>query len=411
MKVLIHDYAGHPFPVELSRELVKRGYSVVHAFFAEDRGPKGDLAPNGTLGRQVRFCGLKLGRDYSKTSLYRRRFADVEYGECIARLIHSEKPNIVLSGNTPTESQEAVMKACMAVNSAFIYWMQDFYSVAAATILQKKFGWVAKPVSSYYHFLERRQLNRADAIVVITEDFIPLIAPWTTEAQKIFTIYNWGPTSYLTPHEKDNAWSRRRNLHSSFNFLYSGTLGLKHNPALLSTLASEMSGRAKVVVTSEGSGSIHLARRKEEAKLENLLLLPLQEFRELPRLLATADVAIALLEEDAGVYSVPSKVLSYLCSARALLVSAPANNLASRIVDRARAGLVVAPGDVTAFVRAADELSRDHQARHKMAQRGADFARENFTIGNVADKFEGVFRYATDRRSARTAPLRHELSD
>jgi colanic acid biosynthesis glycosyl transferase WcaI len=104
-------------------------------------------------------------------------------------------------------------------------------------------------------------------------------------------------------------------------------------------------------------------------------------------------------------------VLSYLCSARALLVSAPANNLASRIVDRARAGLVVAPGDVTAFVRAADELSRDHQARHKMAQRGADFARENFTIGNVADKFEGVFRYATDRRSVRTAPLRHELSD
>jgi len=31
MRLLIHDYAGHPFQVQLSRELARRGHSVTHA--------------------------------------------------------------------------------------------------------------------------------------------------------------------------------------------------------------------------------------------------------------------------------------------------------------------------------------------------------------------------------------------
>ncbi len=32
MHILIHDYAGHAFPVSLSRELAMRGHRVTHAF-------------------------------------------------------------------------------------------------------------------------------------------------------------------------------------------------------------------------------------------------------------------------------------------------------------------------------------------------------------------------------------------
>ena len=55
-------------------------------------------------------------------------------------------------------------------------------------------------------------------------------------------------------------------------------------------------------------------------------------------MLASATVLIGILEEDAGVFSVPSKVLSYLCAGRPIVLCAPAENLASRTLLEAEAG-------------------------------------------------------------------------
>ena len=44
-------------------------------------------------------------------------------------------------------------------------------------------------------------------------------------------------------------------------------------------------------------------------------LLPFQPYDSLPDMLGAADVAIALLEPEAGIFSVPSKVLSYFSDA------------------------------------------------------------------------------------------------
>ena len=34
MRILVHDYAGHPFQVQLSRALAQRGHDVLHAYCA-----------------------------------------------------------------------------------------------------------------------------------------------------------------------------------------------------------------------------------------------------------------------------------------------------------------------------------------------------------------------------------------
>ena len=40
-RIAVHDYCGHPFQFELSREFARRGHEVRHFFFPEDAGPKG----------------------------------------------------------------------------------------------------------------------------------------------------------------------------------------------------------------------------------------------------------------------------------------------------------------------------------------------------------------------------------
>ena len=72
-------------------------------------------------------------------------------------------------------------------------------------------------------------------------------------------------------------WSARHNLNDKKVVLYSGALGLKHNPDLLLGLAKELyeyDRSCMLVVISEGYGADWLERKNDAEKLPNLLLLP-----------------------------------------------------------------------------------------------------------------------------------------
>ena len=144
----------------------------------------------------------------------------------------------------------------------------------------------------------------------------------------------------------------------------------------------------RVVVVSEGPGADYLADAKRRFRLQNLVLLPWQPFEELPNVLATADVLLALLELDAGVLSVPSKVLSNLAAGRHQLLAVPAENLAAATVTRARAGLVAAPDDGATWVKHAERLRRDADLQRELAQNARDYARRAFDIDRIANRFE-----------------------
>lgn len=217
----------------------------------------------------------------------------------------------------------------------------------------------------HYRRLEARLLREAAAVVSITDDFKPLLARWGVASGRVSTIENWAPLDELPPRPHNNDFAREHGLVGKTVFLYSGTLGLKHNPALLSELAMRLQDRndCRVVVVSEGLGADFLAREKAAKSLGNLLLLPFQPFARLPDVLGSADIVIAILEPDAGVFSVPSKVLTYHCAGRALLAAMPGENLAARLIARERTGLVVDPRDGPAFLDAAQQLLDDRAAR------------------------------------------------
>jgi len=401
LKILVHDYAGHPFQVDLSRELALRGHDVRHAYFHGDRGPKGRLERSSSDPTSLSFTGVSLARPYDKASFVRRRFDDVSYGRAVSKLVLSEKPDIVISGNTPTEAQSAIVKACEKDGPAFVFWVQDFYSIAVSKLLRKKLSAFGAAIGVYYSFLERHQFRSSDAIVVITESFAGIAKKWAGSSDKVFTIENWGALNEIVPHAKDNDWARRHGVDKSFNFLYSGTLGLKHNPELLVELAKGVRGRANVVVVSQGVGASYLERAKHEQAIDNLILLPLQPFSDLSMVLGASDVAVATIEPDAGMFSVPSKVQSYLCAGRAVLLAAPSENLAADVVRNSGAGLVVEPTDAPGFLKAALRLLEDDSLRNDSAANGRKFAQSHYDVGRVADRFETVFKYAIRAKTAR----------
>ena len=234
-------------------------------------------------------------------------------------------------------------------------------------------------------------------MLAITDGFRPLLDRWRVDPGRVSVIENWAPIAEIPRLPKDNAWSRTHGLADVPVVLYSGTLGMKHDPAALADLAGFLADRApeaRVVIVSSGQGADWIARRTDPASFPNLLLLPFQPFEVFPQVLASADVVVAVLEPEASAVSVPSKVLAYLCAGRPAVLSVPADNLAARIVTREAAGAVVPPGDTAGLCQAVLGLLRDDRQRGAMGDAGRAYAERAFDLDAIADRFEHVLEAA-----------------
>lgn len=393
MRVVVHDYVGYAFPAQLARRLARRGHDVLFLHCSSFVAGKGDLESRADDPATLAFDSVATAGSFAKYDVRRRIVHERETGRELARRVASFGPDVVLSSNAPLIVQRSLLRTAHEHGAGFVFWQQDVISAAARRVLGRRSLLIGATAEKAVGLLERRLLRASDAVVVISTDFLPLLRRWGVDEARTDVIENWAPLDELPALPRDNAWAREHGLADRSVFLYSGTLGFKHDPSLLLELARWARGNESVVVVvSEGPGSDWLAR--EGADEQGLLLLPYQPYERLPEVLASADVLVALLEPDAGLFSVPSKVLTYLCAERPLLVSVSADNLAARVVERSGGGLVVPPKDPKALLAAASTLHADAPTRTELGQRARSYAEATFDLERIADRFGQVLEAA-----------------
>jgi colanic acid biosynthesis glycosyl transferase WcaI len=394
LRIVVHDYSGHPFQVQLSRELARRGHDVLHLHCPSYRSGKGAVEPAPDDPPGFRVEPVSLDRPFDKYSPGRRILQERAYGRRLVGRIHEEDPEVVLSSNTPLLAQQMVLSE---LDLPFVFWQQDVYSVAMKREAERRLPrLVGRIVGRRFVEIERKLLEQSDAVVTISEDFRETALSWGLPAAKLYVIENWAPLEELPVRPRDNEWARRHGLTGKRVLLYSGTLGLKHDPGLLLRLAHAFRDDpdVRVVVVSEGPGAESL-----EGAAENLLVVGFQPYEELPDVLAAGDVLLVLLEREAGRFAVPSKVLTYLCAERPLLAALPADNLAAKVVAGAGGGLLVDPDDVEGLVGGARTLLSDPELGAEMGAAGRGYAERTFDIKRIAERFEQVLQSAAQVRS------------
>ena len=393
MRVAIHDYAGHPFQFDLSRALARLGHEVRHFYFGDDPGPKGDkeVRRDDPSGFSIEAIHIPLG--YTKDRMLRRFAADQLYAKLAARRIAKFAPDIVVSGNSPLDVQHALRVATHKHGGRFIFWVQDFYGLAMQKLLARRWLGAGDMISKWYRKVEVDTLQKSDAIILISPAFVSHLPSGLLAENAVHVVRNWGSVDLIHPGCRDNAWRRKIGLGNKFTFMYTGTLALKHDPTLLLALADAFSDDpdVEIVVVAAGVNARRLAKEQELAPRANLRLLPLQPAAELAETLAAADVLIALLEEDAGEFAVPSKLLNYLCAGRPILLSAPNHNLSVSILAESEGGISVSPFDRTGFVAHARRLYEDGSFSEKLGRSGRDYAERHFVIREIAVRFEAIF--------------------
>ena len=390
MRLLVFDFSGHPFQAQLSRELSRRGHDVTHAWCDAYVSGHGRLEAG--PGETLRFSPVSVGRTIAKTSYAKRSLQEVRLGLDLLAFVRRTRPDAVLVANTPIPMMVMLAAMLWLRRTPWVLWHQDVQAVAVARLAGNKLSPIFSVLARVLEWGERWSSRRAAAIVVITEAFRAVHSKWGT-ADKVTVIPNWAPLDEISPRQRDNDWAVTHGLDDEPTLLYAGTLGLKHDPELLVALAAEVRAQGtpvRLVVVNEGPAEPVV--RAAAARLSvPLTLLPFQSYADLPDVLASGDILVVLLEQDAGEFSVPSKTLSYLAAGRPVLGLMPSENLAASLV--LGAGGFVAPPLRSSLPAAglwADQLLRDPA---RLAQLGAEsrlLAEKEFALETCADAFEQI---------------------
>ncbi len=391
MRIAVHDYGGYPFPVELSRELARRGHDVLHLYCASIAGPPGRIGAGPDDPPSLRIDGVGIGRSFSKYSPTRRLIDEVAYGRAAAARIAAFGPRTVLSANAPLLTQQRLMAEARRTRRRFVYWWQDSYGVGVRAVAHRRRPAAAPFVAWPFETLERRMLSRSDRVVAISEGLRSQSLRWGIDAANVEVVPNWAPVDDIVPGAPENTWKAGHGLSGAPVVTYTGTLGLKHDPSMLVDLAVAVRPLgARVCIVSEGPGRRLLEERRRSLGLDNLVLLDYQPAEQFCSVLAAADILVAILEADAGAFSVPSKVLSYLCAGRPVVAALPLENRSAEVIRAAGAGVCVAPGEAEAFAAAVVALLGDPERRRLLGDNGRAYALEEFAREPIADRFEHV---------------------
>src|SRR5262249_36996262 len=102
-------------------------------------------------------------------------------------------------------------------------------------------GFLGSAVGKVYQQIERRRLASSAAVIVIAEEFgVALARGFKIAGEKISVIENWAPLNEIALRLKSNPWAHSHGLADVDVVLYTGTLGLKHDPALILRLVQSL---------------------------------------------------------------------------------------------------------------------------------------------------------------------------
>ena len=110
LRVLVHDFAGHPFQIDLSRALARRGHTVQHVYCGSYASGKGRFDAGDDANLSV--VAVPAGESFARYSPLRRVSQEAGYGRRFTRVASAFRPDVILACNVPLVAKSVVASWC-----------------------------------------------------------------------------------------------------------------------------------------------------------------------------------------------------------------------------------------------------------------------------------------------------------
>jgi len=234
-------------------------------------------------------------------------------------------------------------------------------------------------------WLERFLYRRADTVMVNSPGFIEHVK--RRGARRVELVPNGADPRMFDPGDAGLEFRRLHDLEGRFVALYAGAHGLSNDLGVLLEAAALLRDDPQIVLALLGAGKEKqaLIDRAEAEGLDNVRFLPPLSKAGMPAALAAADACIAILKPIplyATVY--PNKVFDYMAAGRPVLLAI--DGVIREVVEQARAGVFVPPGDPQAMAQTVRRLKDDPDVRAEMGARGRAYVEEHFDRAELTEQ-------------------------
>lgn len=230
--------------------------------------------------------------------------------------------------------------------------------------------------------------RKCDAVLTSSESFVDAIEARGHPRSKL-AFWPQYAEDFYRPVEPDP--QLREQIPEGFCLMFTGNLGFAQGLDTLVSAAAELSDMPDLRVVFVGGGRAEQALREQTKRLgveDKVVFLPARPATEIPGLLAYADAAVLMLNDDPVFrMTLPAKLQSYFACGVPVLGSISGEG--TRVIRDSQAGLECPPSDPKAFA----DIVRQFRAlpeteRLEMGRRARAYCETHYSRSDLIDGLE-----------------------
>jgi colanic acid biosynthesis glycosyl transferase WcaI len=372
---------------DVARALTARGHDVTVVAPFPNR-PAGKLyagyrrVPFRREARPEGFRVIRCASFFSRRSSLLSRLAEnVSFGISSAlALLFCRKPAVMYANTWPIFGAAMIALVASARHIPLVMSVQDIYP--ESLLSQRRCG--SSVLGRFLLAIDRQVARGAAAVVVISEHFAEHYRRTRgVDAHRMHVVPNWLPAEGTEEANGAADACRERNdiPRDAFLIVYGGNVGVSAAVETVIEAFRDLGDQPDVHLLVAGEGASLDNCRRLAAKVAPLRIHFENPWIDTMGVLHAADVVVLPTRAAQSAASVPSKLISYLMSARAVLaVALPGSDTATVVLDSGAGVLVEEPDSPAALVdaiRAIRRLSREE--RQRMGSAGRAWAIANVT--------------------------------
>jgi glycosyltransferase involved in cell wall biosynthesis len=228
------------------------------------------------------------------------------------------------------------------------------------------------------HWLENFLYARATHILVNSPAYKKYIVSKGVPERKITFIPYGADIDVFHPHIDGSSVRERLGLKDKFLVLYAGAMGQAHDLYTVLRAAKRLNGESHIQFVFFGAGKerANLESEAQRLGLENVLFAGICPKKEMPAVIAAADVCLAILQNlEMFRTTYPNKVFDYMASARPTVLVI--DGVVRDVIEASNGGMFVEPGNDELLAKTILELSRDPQRVRQMGENARSYLVKN----------------------------------
>ena len=227
-------------------------------------------------------------------------------------------------------------------------------------------------------WLERFLYARATHILVNSPAYGEYIKQKGVAQEKISFIPYGTDIDMFSPEVEGSEIRNQYGLDDNFVVLYSGALGQANDIYTLIRAAQRLKSQTdiKIILFGDGKERVKLETEAKNRNLENVIFAGAHPKKEMPAVLAAADVCLAILQ-DIPMFrtTYPNKVFDYMAAGKATVLVI--DGVIRDVIEASNGGVFVEPGNDERLAAVLSELASDPDRVIALGQNAREYLVKN----------------------------------